>query len=142
MSQPTDKTATQEADRLARKGNPSRDVRKWLHKSHSGTLGTLSMKKGIEGFPVGSIVPFAVDGHGRPLILIARIAAHTRNLKVDNRATLFVHDPEASGDPQASWRASKKHDRQPDVSVAADSKLSASGSVQPRRMMQLPSSSR
>ena len=68
MSQPTDQTATQEADRLARKGNPSRDVRKWLHTSHSGTLGTLSMKKGIEGFPVGSVVPFAVDGSALLLV--------------------------------------------------------------------------
>jgi len=106
MNQPSDKTATQEAARLAKQGNPSRDVRQWLHECHSGTLGTLSTKKGIEGFPVGSIVPFAVDGQGRPLILIASIAAHTRNLKADNRATLFVHNSHASGDPQSSWRAS------------------------------------
>jgi hypothetical protein len=106
MNKTNDNSATLEADRLAKKGNPARDVRRWLHQCKSGTLGTISSRKGIDGFPVGSVVPFAVDAHGRPLILIASIAAHTRNLKADNRATLFVHDPNASGDPQKSWRAS------------------------------------
>ena len=81
-------------------------VRSWLHTAHSGTLATLSRKPMIQGFPLGSIVPFCLDSVGRPVILIAGIAAHTRNLKEDSRATLFVSDPAAKGDPQASWRAS------------------------------------
>lgn len=81
-------------------------VRQWLHEAHSGTLATLSRKPVIQGFPLGSIVPFCIDDLGRPVILIASIAAHTRNLMEDNRATLFVSDPKAEGDPQASWRAS------------------------------------
>ena len=81
-------------------------VRQWLHEAHSGTLATLSRKPAIQGFPLGSIVPFCVDDLGRPVILIASIAAHTRNLMEDNRATLFVSDPKAEGDPQSSWRAS------------------------------------
>ena len=81
-------------------------VRQWLHEAHSGTLATLSRKPAIQGFPLGSIVPFCVDKLGRPVILIASIAAHTRNLMEDNRATLFVSDPNAKGDPQSSWRAS------------------------------------
>lgn len=81
-------------------------VRQWLHETHSGTLATLSRKPAIQGFPLGSIVPFCVDNLGRPVILIASIAAHTRNLMEDNRATLFVSDPNAKGDPQSSWRAS------------------------------------
>ena len=106
MNSTKDKSATREAARRAKQGRPARDVRRWLHQCQSGTLGTISTHKGVDGFPVGSIVPFAVDSLGRPIILIAGIAAHTRNLKADNRATLFVHDPDASGDPQASWRAS------------------------------------
>ena len=81
-------------------------VRQWLHEAHSGTLATLSRKPAIKGFPLGSIVPFCVDKIGRPVILTASIAAHTRNMMEDNRATLFVSDPKAEGDPQASWRAS------------------------------------
>ena len=95
-----------EAARLANKGTPEWDIRRWLHRSGHGTLATVNTKKGLEGFPLGSIVPFALDREGRPIILIASIAAHTRNLKADNRASLFVHDPQATGDPQASWRAS------------------------------------
>ena len=81
-------------------------VRTWLSIATSGTLATLSRKPNIDGFPLGSVVPFCLDGIGRPVILIAGIAAHTRNLREDNRATLFISDPEADGDPQASWRAS------------------------------------
>ncbi len=81
-------------------------VRQWLHQAHSGTLATLSRKPAIQGFPLGSIVPFCLDELGRPVILIASIAAHTRNMIEDNRATLFVSDPNAEGDPQASWRGS------------------------------------
>ena len=36
-------------------------VRQWLHEAHSGTLATLSRKPAIQGFPLGSIVPFCVD---------------------------------------------------------------------------------
>jgi heme iron utilization protein len=96
----------QAAAENAEKGTPAMDVRRWLHQCTHGTLATISFRKRTEGFPMGSIVPFAVDGTGVPFILIADIAAHTRNLKADNRATLFVHDPQATGDPQASWRAS------------------------------------
>ena len=91
---------------LAEKGTPAWDVRQWLHQSGHGTLCTVNTREQVEGFPLGSIVPFAVDRQGRPIILIASIAAHTRNMKADNRASLFVSDPVASGDPQKSWRAS------------------------------------
>ena len=100
------KNIEREAAELAQKDNPSINVRKWLQECSFGTLGTISAKKDLLGFPLGSIVPFSLDSKGRPIILIAGIAAHTKNLKQDNRATLFVHDPNASGDPQASWRAS------------------------------------
>ena len=95
-----------QAAALAQKENPSMNVRRWLQECHYGTLGTLSTSKDVEGFPMGSIVPFCLDDMGRPVILTASIAAHTRNLKKDNRATLFIHDPYSEGDPQSSWRAS------------------------------------
>ena len=101
-----DDRESREAARLANKGTPAWDVRQWLHQCGHGTLATVNAKKALEGFPLGSIVPFAVDREGRPLILIAGIAAHTKNLKADNRASLFIHDPKAEGDPQKSWRAS------------------------------------
>ena len=88
------------------RGTPSQDVLRWLHETHHGVLSTLTTEKAVTGFPTGSIVPFALDQAGRPFIFIANIALHTRNLKKDNRASLFVHDGLAEGDPQSSWRIS------------------------------------
>jgi len=97
---------TQDAALTAKRGTPAKDVRTWLQKCTHGTLGTLQAQATVQGFPMGSIVPFAVDRQGRPVVLLAGIAAHTKNLTSDNRASLFIHDPDAKGDPQASWRAS------------------------------------
>lgn len=59
-------------------------------RSEHGVLCTLSHK--VEGWPFGSIVPYAIDAHGRPAILIATIAEHHRNVTRDPRVSLFVHD--------------------------------------------------
>ena len=84
---------------------PADDVRQWLQDVHSATLSTLSTSAGIQGFPACSVVPFALDQEGAPFILIAQIAAHTRNLKADSRASLFIRQGLAAGDPQSQWRA-------------------------------------
>jgi hypothetical protein len=44
----------------------------------------------------------ALDTHGRPVFLISTMAMHTQNLKADPRASLFVTEPDASGDPLGS----------------------------------------
>ena len=94
------------AARNANRGEPSLDVVKWLHTTPHGVLGTLNTESAAEGYPTGSVVPFSVDGLGRLIIFIADIALHTRNLINDPRASLFIHNGQAVGDPQASWRAS------------------------------------
>ena len=99
-------SAAKAAAKNARQGQPSADVLSWLLQSRSGTLSTLNTHSDTPGFPTGSIVPFALDRAGRPFIFIANIAAHTRNLKQDSRASLFIHHTAAKGDPQSSWRAS------------------------------------
>lgn len=82
----------------------AKDARHWLLTTHTATLCTTSVKPAVAGYPFGSVVPFALDRGGRPFILIARMAAHTGNLRQDPRGALFVSDPAAEGDPQASWR--------------------------------------
>lgn len=108
MSKQTKKEANEikAAAHFARQGNPAQDVFSWLHQAHYGTLSTLSVREETAGFPLGSIVPFALDQQGRPFIFIASIAAHTHNLIQDNRASLFIHNDKADGDPQKTWRAS------------------------------------
>jgi putative heme iron utilization protein len=67
-----------------------------------GSLSTLSRKQ--PGFPFGSLMPYALDAQGRPIFLISTMAMHTQNLQADARASLFVTEPDASGDPLGSSR--------------------------------------
>ncbi len=94
-----------DASKNAKRMEPAADVRQWLQDVHVATLGTLSSKSDLLGYPTNSVVPFALDQNGTPFILIAQIAAHTRNLKADNRCSLFIRQGRADGDPQAQWRA-------------------------------------
>ena len=67
-----------------------------------GTLSTLSLKH--PGHPFGSLMPYALDGSGRPLFLISSMAMHTQNLQADRRASLLVTQPGWTGDPLAAGR--------------------------------------
>lgn len=69
------------------------EARELLWTSRHGVLCTLSAK--VEGWPFGSIMPYAVDARGRPAICVATIAEHYRNMKHDPRVSLFVR---AEGD--------------------------------------------
>ena len=64
-----------------------------------------TISKKIEGWPFGSISPYALTNAGEPVILISEIAEHTRNLRADARASLIVQDSNATEDPQAGARA-------------------------------------
>lgn len=66
-------------------------ARTLLHLGRVGSLSTLSRK--LPGFPFGSVMPFALDGEGRPLFLISSMAMHTQNLQQDARASLLVTQP-------------------------------------------------
>ena len=67
-----------------------------------GSLATLSRKQ--PGYPFGSLMPYSLDDQGRPIFLISTMAMHTQNLQAGSRASLFVTEPEASGDPLGSSR--------------------------------------
>ncbi len=70
-------------------------ARTLMHLGRVGTLSTQSRKQ--PGFPFGSVMPFGLDGEGRPLFLISQMAMHTQNLQGDPRAALLVmRDPGAS----------------------------------------------
>ncbi|NYF79725.1 HugZ family protein [Granulicella arctica] len=78
-------------------------TRTLLHLHSLATLSTLSKKQ--PGFPFGSLMPYALDATGRPLFLISNMAMHTQNIKADPRASLFVTQPAADGDPLGAARA-------------------------------------
>ena len=77
-------------------------ARTLLHLGRVGSLSTLSRKR--PGFPFGSLMPFALDGQGRPVFLISTMAMHTQNLQADPRASLLVTQADASGDPLGASR--------------------------------------
>jgi heme iron utilization protein len=77
-------------------------ARTLLHLNPVGSLSTLSRKR--PGYPFGSLMPFALDGEGRPIFLISSMAMHTQNLQQDGRASLLVTQPEAAGDPLGAAR--------------------------------------
>eukprot|EP00614_Pseudopedinella_elastica_P032463 CAMPEP_0172615438 /NCGR_PEP_ID=MMETSP1068-20121228/59236_1 /TAXON_ID=35684 /ORGANISM="Pseudopedinella elastica, Strain CCMP716" /LENGTH=353 /DNA_ID=CAMNT_0013420581 /DNA_START=52 /DNA_END=1113 /DNA_ORIENTATION=+ len=61
------------------------------------TLSTLHSKEGLEGYPLGSIVGFAVDDEGYPIFSFSGMSAHTKNVLVNPRASLCVTEPEFLG---------------------------------------------
>ena len=73
-----------------------------LHFGKAGVLSTHSQKQ--RGFPFGSVMPYALDAARSPLFLISGMAMHTQNLVGDPRASLFVTEPEAKGDPLGAAR--------------------------------------
>src|SRR5271169_6666032 len=77
-------------------------ARTLMHLGRIGSLSTLSRKQ--PGFPFGSLMPYGLDNQGRPIFLISTMAMHTQNLQADPRASLFVTEPDASGDPLGSSR--------------------------------------
>src|ERR1700752_4822891 len=77
-------------------------ARTLLYLSRIGSLSTMSRKQ--SGFPFGSVMPYGLDDHGRPIFLISTMAMHTQNLQADARASLLVTQPDASGDPLGASR--------------------------------------
>lgn len=63
--------------------------------ARAATLATLS--RDPPGFPFGSLVTVAADDHGRPLLLLSRLAEHTRNLGHAAEASLLFVEPSAPG---------------------------------------------
>ncbi len=66
------------------------EARRYLRRHHAGVLATLSKRLG--GYPFGSVVPFMLDHHAQPVVLVSRLAEHTKNMTADPRASLLVHD--------------------------------------------------
>jgi putative heme iron utilization protein len=77
-------------------------VRTLVSLSTIATLSTVSLKRA--GYPFGSLMPYAIDGSGRPIFLISNMAMHTQNLQADPRASLFVGQA-GDGDPLGTARA-------------------------------------
>lgn len=80
--------------------NLGAEARRYLRRRRHGVLSTLSRK--FAGYPFGSVTPYLLDHAARPVILVSRLAEHTRNIDADPRASLLVRD--AGDDVQAGAR--------------------------------------
>jgi putative heme iron utilization protein len=77
-------------------------ARTLVHLARSGMLSTLSRRHA--GHPFGSVMPYAPDPSGAPLLLISGMAMHTQNLEADARASLLATQPGWAEDPLAGGR--------------------------------------
>ncbi len=77
------------------------EARAMYRRQPHAVLSTLSAR--FEGWPFASVVPYAPDAQGRPLIYIASIAQHTKNLKADPRCSLFVNPEVPQGDDAQTY---------------------------------------
>ena len=77
-------------------------ARTLVYVGRAGMLATLSRRH--PGHPFASLMPYAVDDAGRPLLLISSMAMHTQNLQSDGRASLLIAQPDWAGDPLAAGR--------------------------------------
>jgi putative heme iron utilization protein len=75
--------------------NASRLARSLLRRSRQGALATLMAGSGD---PYCSLVNVASHADASPILLISRLALHTRNILGDNRVSLML-DERAAGDP-------------------------------------------
>jgi putative heme iron utilization protein len=75
--------------------DPSRLARSLLRRSRQGALATLMAGSGD---PYCSLVNVASHTDGSPVLLISRLALHTRNILGDARVSLML-DERAAGDP-------------------------------------------
>src|ERR1700685_4317062 len=75
--------------------NPSSLARSLLRRSRQGALATLMAGSGD---PYCSLVNIASHPDGSPILLISRLALHTRNILGDSRVSLML-DERTQGDP-------------------------------------------
>jgi len=75
--------------------DPAKAVRSLLRRSRQGALASLMTGSGD---PYCSLVNVASDSDGSPILLISRLAIHTKNLLADARVSLML-DERVEGDP-------------------------------------------
>ncbi|XP_076896118.1 non-canonical heme oxygenase HOZ, chloroplastic-like [Bidens hawaiensis] len=76
---------------------PVEEVKTILYHSTHGVLSTFSQKH--EGYPSGSMVDFACDDNGFPILAVSNLAIHTKDLLANPKCSLLIaKDPEDRAD--------------------------------------------
>jgi putative heme iron utilization protein len=81
--------------------SPAKTARRVLRLAATGALATLDR----DGAPFASLVTVATTPQGAPILLLSRLAVHSKNLSADGRASLLLVGPGGEdGDPLAGAR--------------------------------------
>ncbi len=86
---------------MKNKERSGKAARSLMMSEYQGILSTLSVE--AQGYPFGSVTPYCFDRQGRPVILISRIAQHTKNILADPKVSLIVMERDVD-DIQANGR--------------------------------------
>ena len=78
---------------MTRKEQSGKAARSLMMSEYQGILSTLSVD--AQGYPFGSVTPYCFDRQGRPVILISRIAQHTKNILADPKVSLIAIERDA-----------------------------------------------
>lgn len=78
------------------------EARRLMRRARWATLATLAPATGA---PYASLVTVGTDVDGTPIVLISRLAVHTRNIEADNRVSILFADV-GEGDPFVHPRVS------------------------------------
>ncbi len=107
---------------------PVAAARRLVREARTAALATLARRT---GHPFGSMVSVACEPDGTPLLLMSTLAAHSRNLAEDPRASLLYVDP-AAPDPQQGARVTV---------VGRVEKIAAPADAERRYLARLPEAS-
>ncbi|GBF90333.1 hypothetical protein Rsub_02439 [Raphidocelis subcapitata] len=109
----------QEHQRTAARPSNAEEARTLMALARSATLSTASASPGFEGFPFGSVVEFAVDAEGRPILATSTLSPHTGDLAADGRCSLTVTAPGFQSLQDARFTLAGRAVQLPDAERAA-----------------------
>jgi putative heme iron utilization protein len=81
-----------------------RSCRLLVRRARAATLSTAL--NSCDGWPYGSLVTIALDYDLSPIMLFSTLSDHTRNLAIDNRASLLFEEASRLKNPQTGSRVS------------------------------------
>lgn len=102
---------------------PAVAARRLMRQAITGSLGTLLKLR--PGHPYTSLVLTATQPDGSPVLLISRLALHTKNVENDARASLLIDGTAGLGDPLTGGRLTLVGHVQPTDSPAARARFLA-----------------
>eukprot|EP00878_Enallax_costatus_P023672 GHUV01025200.1.p1 GENE.GHUV01025200.1~~GHUV01025200.1.p1 ORF type:complete len:335 (+),score=101.09 GHUV01025200.1:144-1148(+) len=87
----------QNHQKTAARPTPAEDARTLMALAQYGVLSTVSSQAGSAGYPFGSVVEFAVDPEGRPLLATSTLSPHSADMEADGRCSITVTAPGFKG---------------------------------------------